>query len=260
MNVLRHAHERERPMTSSDGASTAWGAIYAQLRAAIDDGTLRTGDRLPTEAALAQQHRVNRHTVRRAMAALTAEGAIWVRRGSGAYVAAGRLDYPLGDKVKFTRTIRAIGRKPLRRVLDADTRPPGETVARRLRLRQGRSVVRIAMLSLVDDLPIAHVEHFFPEHRFAGLDAAVRETLSVTAALARYGVADYVRAWTRIAAIRPSRDIAALLGQPEIEPVLRAEALNRDMTGEPIEYAVSQWAATRTQFVVGGGADIGGPS
>ncbi|MFN3615943.1 MAG: phosphonate metabolism transcriptional regulator PhnF [Rubrimonas sp.] len=242
-------------MTTGETASTAWGAIYAQLRAAIDGGALRTGDRLPTEAALAQQHGVNRHTVRRALAALAAEGAIWVRRGSGAYVAEGRLDYPLGDRVKFTPIIRAIGRSPVRRVLEADVRAPEAAVAQALRLRTGRSAIRIAMLSLVDDLPIAHVEHYFPEHRFPALQDAVRETGSVTAALARYGVSDYVRAWTRVAAIRPSRDIAALLGQAEIEPVLRAEALNRDMAGEPIEYAIGQWAATRAQFVIGAGFD-----
>lgn len=243
-------------MTPGDPAPTAWRAIYDRIHVAIAAGKLRTGDRLPTEATLAAEHGVNRHTVRRAMAALAAEGAIWVRRGSGAYVAQGRVDYPLGDRVKFTPSIRAIGRSPLRRILSSETRPPDGEIARHLRLRSGRLVTRVVTLGLVDDLPIAYGEHFFPDHRFPDIAVVVSELMSISAALARYGVIDYVRAWTRIAAIRPSRDIAGLLNQPEADPVLRAEALNRDMAGDPVEYAVSHWASARAQFVVGG--DPGG--
>ena len=45
-----------------------WKSIAATLEAEIGQGHYRTGDKLPTEAALSARFGVNRHTVRRALA------------------------------------------------------------------------------------------------------------------------------------------------------------------------------------------------
>jgi GntR family transcriptional regulator len=66
------------------------------LRAQIGRGELRPGDRLPTELQLGQAAGVGRSTVRRAVAALRAEGLITVDRGHGTRV---RRSPPLEDVV-----------------------------------------------------------------------------------------------------------------------------------------------------------------
>jgi GntR family phosphonate transport system transcriptional regulator len=227
-----------------------WRQIHAALRADIAAGRYRTGDKLPTEKELSARFGVNRHTVRRALAELTAEGSIHVRRGSGAYVAEGMIDYPLGAKVKFSQSITQLGRVPAHRLLRTDVIRAGDAIARQLNLREGSHVIVLETIGEADDLPVNHVEQYLPAERFRGIDAAFARTLSLTQALTQYGVIDYRRAWTRITARAPSRRIAGLLRQPEDHPVLRTEGLNLDMAGQPIEFAVAHWAGGRTQFLV----------
>src|SRR5215471_76544 len=62
--------------------------IYAQLRAAILDGRLRAGDRLPPTRELARDLGVARLTVATAFDWLQAEGYVYGRVGAGTFVAA----------------------------------------------------------------------------------------------------------------------------------------------------------------------------
>ncbi len=61
--------------------------LYAQLRAAILDGRLQAGDRLPPSRALAESLGVARLTVATAYEWLTAEGYVYGRVGAGTFVA-----------------------------------------------------------------------------------------------------------------------------------------------------------------------------
>ena len=60
--------------------------IVSWVRAEIESGAIRQGDRLPSENVLAKQFQVSRQTIRRAMEALTMDGRVEGRRGSGTYV------------------------------------------------------------------------------------------------------------------------------------------------------------------------------
>lgn len=75
-----------------------WSAvlIYEQLRAAILDGRLISGSRLPVERQSAAFFGVSRNTVARAYARLAAEGLVQSRRGSGTFVATKRSRTPPG--------------------------------------------------------------------------------------------------------------------------------------------------------------------
>lgn len=231
-------------------AMPVWREIYGALRREIAEGVYRTGDKLPTEKELSGRFDVNRHTVRRALAELTGEGAIYVRRGSGAYVAEGVIDYRLGADVKFSRAIREIGRTPCHHLLSSEIGPATERIARHLSLRPGAPVVTIETTAEADGLPILYAQRHFPQERFTALPADFEKEGSISGALARYGVVDYRRAWTKVTAQAPSRRIAAHLRQPDVQPVLRAEALNLDMAGQPIEYTLAYWAGGRAQFVI----------
>jgi len=58
-----------------------------QIRNLIFKGTLKPGDKLPSEQSLSQQLGVSRPSLREALRALESEGLIEVRAGTGAYVA-----------------------------------------------------------------------------------------------------------------------------------------------------------------------------
>lgn len=231
-------------------AMPIWRDIHAALRREITDGLYKTGDKLPTEKELSERFRVNRHTVRRALGELTAEGAIHVRRGSGAYVAEGVVDYRLGTSVKFSQNIAELGRTPHHALIAAEVAPAADVAARHLGLKPGAQCIILDLVSEVDGLPVLVARHHFPAERFPGLTEAFRDTQSISAALGRYGVTDYRRAWTRITARAASRSVLATLRQTDGQPVLHVECLNLDMSGKPIEYSAGDWSGARVQFVV----------
>jgi len=68
--------------------------IYRQLRAAVLDGRLRSGERLPPTRELARRLQVARNTVAVAYELLTADGLLVGRVGAGSYVQAERLPRP----------------------------------------------------------------------------------------------------------------------------------------------------------------------
>jgi GntR family phosphonate transport system transcriptional regulator len=234
-------------------AMPVWKEIYGALRREIAEGVYRTGDKLPTEKELSGRFSVNRHTVRRALGELTSEGAITVRRGSGAYVAEGIIDYPLGgSEIRFSANMIEIGRAPSHRMVRSEVLTADEKMAEKLAMRPGMSVIQIESAADADGLPIVFSQRHFPMDRFPNMVDYFVETGSISAALGRYGVVDYRRAWTRLTARPPSRTVAAQLRQPEVQPVMRTETLNLDMAGQPIEYTFSWWAGGRAQFVIEG--------
>ena len=72
--------------TSSEGSTQQ---VVLHVRALIDRGKLRPGDRLPAERDLAGQIGVSRPTVRAGLRALAAMGVVQSRHGSGTYIPEG---------------------------------------------------------------------------------------------------------------------------------------------------------------------------
>jgi GntR family transcriptional regulator/MocR family aminotransferase len=70
-----------------DGEGPLYDQIYRALRAAILDGRVSPGTRLPTTRALAQELGISRNTVVSAFEPLRAEGYVATRVGAGTFVA-----------------------------------------------------------------------------------------------------------------------------------------------------------------------------
>ncbi len=231
-------------------AGPIWQRIHATLGEELAGGRYRPGDKLPTEAELAARFAVNRHTVRRALAALAEEGRIHVRRGSGAYVTQGQVDYRIGRKTRFSRNIASVGRQSGRLVLWIDTVIADAREAAALELPEGAAIHVAETIGDADGVPIVFGRSAFPAEALPGLPAALRESRSITAALAAAGVSDYERRWTRMVAERPTPTIARHLQMNESHPVLRAESLNDGPDGQPVEYSRSWFCSDRVQLVI----------
>ncbi len=86
------------------GSSRPWHRqVFAQIRDAIRDGRLRSGDRLPATRELSRSLGVARNTVARAYEDLLAEGYIRGRVGDGSYVADGLAELLWGSEEKWKR-------------------------------------------------------------------------------------------------------------------------------------------------------------
>ncbi|MBI3512608.1 MAG: phosphonate metabolism transcriptional regulator PhnF [Proteobacteria bacterium] len=229
---------------------TLWRQIAERLSRDLLSGALKPGDRLPTELDLASRYAVNRHTVRRAVAALADQGYLRVEQGRGTFVAEHMLDYVLGRRTRFHANLEAQGREPSGRVFGARVERADAAVARELHLKAGTRVLVIEHVGEADGVPITHATHYFPAERFRGLAELYTQTTSLTAALKALGVPDYTRKVSRLSARLPSEVEARHLGQAAARPVLQAEAVNVDPEGRPIQYSITQFAGDRVQLVV----------
>lgn len=227
-----------------------WRQIQSILEQEIHSGVLGPGDRLATETELSSRFGVNRHTVRRALAGLRHKGLVRIEQGRGTFVQEDVLAYSLGRRVRFSEIILRQRRTPSQRYLASATVEGDAHICRHLLLAPSTPLLRLDLLTEADGQPLGLCSNYFPAARFAGLDATYRDTGSITAALARHGVSDYVRRTTRIAARLPTAEECRHLRQPRSRPVLVVEGLNVDGGGLPVEYGLGRWRSERVQFVV----------
>jgi GntR family phosphonate transport system transcriptional regulator len=227
-----------------------WRQIAQALEQAIASGHHEPGSKLPSEAELSARHGVNRHTVRRALDALSLRGLIRIEQGRGSFVAEDVVDYPLGPRTRFSELIRAQNREPAGRILRIAEQPAESGVAEALRIRPGRTILAVERLGLADGHPVVLGLHHFVLPRFAGMAAALVADASITSALAACGVSDYRRVSTRLTARLPTPEEAGLLQQGRTRPVMIAEALNADLEGRPIDFTLSRYASGRVQIVI----------
>ncbi len=227
-----------------------WKAIADALRSDMAEGRYGPGDKLPTEAALAERFGVNRHTVRHGISALVDEGLIRTRRGAGAFVAATPTDYPIGSRVRFHENLIAAGRRPEKRVLHVEERAATEGEATALTVSPGDQICAYHGLSLADGHSIAVFESMFPLERLPGITAALQETSSVTEALNRSGVTDYTRASTRLTATRATATQALHLQVSEGDPLLRSSGVNVDEQGQPVEFGRTWFVGDRVTLTL----------
>ena len=238
-------------MRDRSGRTPIWRAIADALRGDLAEGRYAPGDKLPTEAALAERFGVNRHTVRHGIAALVEEGLVRPRRGAGAFVAATPTDYPIGQRVRFHENLIAAGRRPDKRVLHIETRSATTGEAEALQVAASDPVCAYHGLSLADGQPIAVFESLFPVSRVGDIAAALETTSSVTEALRLAGVSDYTRASTRLTALRATATHALHLQVSEGDPLLKSSGVNVDKSGTPVEFGRTWFAGDRVTLTLG---------
>jgi GntR family phosphonate transport system transcriptional regulator len=181
----------------------------------IGSGTYPPGKQLPTEGELSRGFAVNRHTVRRALQELSRGGLIRIEQGRGSFVAEDVIDYTVQPRTRFSEWIRRHNKEPSGRVLRLTEMAVNAQVAAGLGIRTGAKIVLLERLGLADGRPVCLGSHHFPAARFRGLLDALRTEPTITDALRRVGVSDYVRQITRVSARLPTPEEAALAGDRE---------------------------------------------
>ena len=219
------------------------------MAADIAAGRFAGGEELPTEPELAERFKVNRHTLRRAMASLAEQGLVRIEQGRGSYVQEHVIDYKIGRRTRFSEIITAQHRQPGGRLLQAYKTKADQAVARELKLRKQTLCIYLESLGEVDGQPVSLSSHYFPAKRFPALIPVYSKTGSITKALEHHGVGDYRRKVTRVMSSLPEPEEAALLKQASVRPVLLVESVNVDREGVPVQFSRTRWAGDRTQLI-----------
>lgn len=226
-------------------------AIYRQVQRQLEDEIRllhRPCDALPPEAILAKRFGVNRHTLRRALDGLIAEGWIERRHGLGSFVLNKPVEYGIGQRTRFTETLEALGHKTESTVVRKLSIPAQGGVARRLQLDDGDPVIWIETLRSVDERPFCVISHYLPSILLPGLlhdyeGGSLHEFIS-----SNHGWC-LQRTESIVSSALPQGDDARLLAMPATMPVLRVKSVNvRARDNVPIEYALTRFCADRMQL------------
>ena len=228
-----------------------WRQISDRIRANILAGLYDGTGMVPAETALAEEFGVNRHTVRAALAALAQEGIVRAAQGRGTMITQrDKFDFPIGRRTRFSEGIGEQARDLKGILLSSAREIASADLAKRLKLNPGDEVLRLDGIRKADGRAVSRSTMWFPAERFAGIDTAFAETGSITRALKRCGVDDYVREVTEISAVHAEPDDVVHLELTPGAIVLVTRALNTDPAARPIQYAVTRFPADRVQFTI----------
>lgn len=242
----------DSPATYLQRGVTLWRRIADEFERAIALGTYRAGDKLPAESDVAQRFGVNRHTVRRALAALAERGLVRAERGSGTFVEEARLAYPIGPRTRFSEIVATAGLEADGRLVDHKVFPAPPAIAARLDLTAGAPVTKLEILRSAGRQPLCRAASFVSAERLPKIAAIYRATRSMTRTLAHFGVHDYRRRDTRInAALADAHDAEHLALAPG-RPILAVESIDVDAGDRPIVATEARFAADRVSLLVRG--------
>lgn len=137
------------------------------LRAQIESGALKSGDRLPSEAELCGTHGVSRGTVVRAIEQLVSNGLVTRRQGSGSFVANRSLHRRAGRLLSFSQMARQDGHDTTQRL--HSFRPAEEAEVRQFGVSGPAMLLR--RTRLIDEVPCAVHNSIVPASVCARLPA-----------------------------------------------------------------------------------------
>src|SRR5215475_2526102 len=143
--------------SSSEGLPSGillWRRIADELEQSIARGAFEPGSKLPGEVEIAERFGVNRHTVRRAIAALAQRGLVRAERGSGTYIEQRRIPYPIRPRTRFSEIVGGAGHAAAGRLMAHAIEEAEPELARRLKLKPGMPTLRLELLRHADRVPV----------------------------------------------------------------------------------------------------------
>lgn len=233
-----------------DSAVPAYAQIESRMLELIESGRLQTGDRVPSERALAAQLAVSRLTARAALDSLARRGVL--ERGPGrrgTRVARSNLVYDLGDFAGFTQLARRRGVAASARIRSLSQVPAHAAAAAALGVEESTPLYRIERVRFAEREAVMLEESWIPAGLFPGLlDRDLRGSLY---ALMRdaYDRAP-VRAVERLQAELAGEAAAEAMGLEPGSPLMLVERVAYDARDTPVEFARDHHRGDRATFVV----------
>jgi GntR family phosphonate transport system transcriptional regulator len=228
----------------------AWRQVADAIEADIASGRLKPGDKIAAEAQLALRFGVNRHTVRRGLAALAERGLVRATQGSGTFVEARPLAYPIGLKTRFSEVMAKAGKEARGELVSAEHIPADAVVAEALCLKPGAPVLVMHTINRADGVPLSLARTHLPLPRFLGLDQVFATKGSLTKAYKKLGLDDYKRLSTRITARPADAEEARALDIAPGRTLLLVNSVNVDTEGMRIQATQSRFVADRVELIV----------
>ena len=239
-------------MVLSSDAPASLGPVeqprYAQLarvvRADIEQGVLRLGDRLPGERDLSRRFGFSRGTVRRALVELEEQGCVRAAGTRGWFVAA--LVEP-NVLMGFTDLADRRGFVTSSRVLASEVRPPTLDEAEALAAPPGAEVLELERVRMMDGAPVGWQRTIVALWLTPSLAQQDFASASLYRVLREDGIAPTRAVYDVSSGLADTRR-AAHLRVPKGTNVLVVRALASDQHRRPIERSEGAFLGDRYRF------------
>lgn len=140
--------------------------LYVQLmesiKAKIEEGELKAGDKLPSEALLQKSYHVSRVTVRKALSELVRENYLISVRGKGSYVSQVPVFKKKTEIRSFTELCRQQGKATIARVINVNVIQGTQEQCAFFELKDNPFVLDIERVRKVDGNPVVYERSIFP--------------------------------------------------------------------------------------------------
>jgi len=207
----------------------------------IRTGAFPPGVQLPTEIAISKKYKLNRHTVRRAIDKLEAEGLVYKIKGKGTFLAKTKIPYMVSEKTKFTTSILMAGLQPDARLVETYEVIAGDEFSIKLNIKPTDKVSVLEILRYADEIPFCHTTSFLSAKKFPG----IRDLLSGSFSLYRlleehYGIEASRKSSTFEVCMPNDQDMEILEISPKT-PLLVVASLSESQNGDIVEYCLTKF-------------------
>lgn len=251
-------HEQTRnapisPLIRGSGLA-AWRQVADVLQADIAEGRLGPGDLIGTEAILSARFGVNRHTVRRGLSHLAAQGLVRAVQGRGTFVA-GTAGIAAGlgrghGKALLAEPLPKPGREARGDLVYAGHAMADAEIAGALALAPGSPVLEMQTRAMSGDHVHAISRTFVPLPRFLGLDEIFAARGTLARAYRKLGMVDCRRLSIGVQARPADAGEVAALALASGAMALVLTAINADENGTPIQHSRVVYPADRVELFV----------
>lgn len=226
--------------------------IKEDIKAAIQQGTYKAKEKIPTEPELSAQYSISRITVRRAIEELCGEGYLIKRQGLGTFVSTPRIHRKITDGNRlesFSTLCQSYGMEAGAHLLSRQIVPIRQEEQEFFGLEADALLIYVERLRTADNLPIFLENMFFPYPTFRGLmteDLNNRSIFQVMKQINGRTVKDTSRCTLEIAKASPEQ--AQKLGIPTGDPLLFMNCYFIDQNSHPLCIGRQYYVGSRYMF------------
>lgn len=226
--------------------------VYDQVQELISRLGLKPGDRLNTEAELAELFGVSRSTVREALRLLEQEGAVHAVQGQGRFISASgslRVERPMTKYESITEVLDARGYRVSSAVLDVSLGEADAEEADALQIEEGAEVIRLLRIRYGDEEPLVVSANTLPRSTLPGPIEHRDWSGSLALALAAHG--HHVNAaLATISAVDLPEEWQQRYNLAGLGPWLLVKEVGMSRGGERVLYAADYHRGSEISFSV----------
>ncbi len=221
------------------------------LREKIENGNLKPGDILPSEAELCSTFEVSRTVVRQALNKLCQDGIVYKEKGRGTFVAKPKLQEKFVQRTYgFYQEMREKGLEVESKILQHELIEPPPRIKTLLKLTKGQKVVKTSRLRSVNKELIMFTTTYVRSDLCPGLEKEDLTNRSLYQLLwDKYGLKVSYGQRT-LEAVAASKYEADMLKVPRGSPLIYLESVSYLEDGTPIEYFEAWHRGDRCKFAI----------